>query len=121
MADSAPLTTSIATVGSTWAVVVMGDPASQSGAFWQLVTLPHGSTQWALVTPPGVADNGGLVAAADPSAGPLLRVAFRPSQNLTFSPLASTSNALSKSTLKPTEDDKASIGKKRTGGGEEGR
>ena len=45
---------------------------------------------WKLVTPPGVADNGGLVASADGASS--LTVAVRPSQNLAFSPLAATAN-----------------------------
>ena len=48
---------------------------------------PAGKPGWKLVTPPGVADNGGLVAAA---AGGSLTVSFLPSQDLTFTPLAST-------------------------------
>jgi hypothetical protein len=87
------LTGSLTTASGTWAVVVIGNPASQANAFWQLFTLPSGSTQWSLVTPPGVASNGGLVVAADTGSPGTLRVAFRPSQNLTFSPLASTSNS----------------------------
>ncbi len=43
------------------------------------------------MTPPGVADNGGLVAAA--GTGKSLTVGFRPSQYLTFSPLAATTTA----------------------------
>jgi len=49
---------------------------------------PAGSGDWKLVTPPGVADNGGLVAAGA-SGGPLI-TAFRPSQYLTYTPLALT-------------------------------
>jgi hypothetical protein len=89
-AAAAPLATSMtATGGETWAIVAMGGSAADENLFWQLFTRPAGSTQWALDTPPGVADNGGLVAAGSESA---LTVAFRPSQDLTFSPLASTSD-----------------------------
>jgi hypothetical protein len=59
-------------------------------AFWQVFVRPATSATWRLVTPPGVADNGGLVAA---DAGSALTVAFRPSQELLFSPLASTTDA----------------------------
>ena len=45
---------------------------------------------WKLVTPPGVADNGGLVASAGGANS--LTVAVRPSQDLVFSPLAATAN-----------------------------
>ena len=83
-----PLATSMtAANGATWAVVAMGGSAADEDLFWELLTRPPGSTGWRLVTPPGVADNGGLVAAG--SSGPLT-VAFQPSQDLTFSPLAST-------------------------------
>ena len=89
-AGAAPLATSMtATGGGTWAIVAVGGSAADENLFWELFTRPAGSTQWALDTPPGVADNGGLVAAGSGSA---LTVAFRPSQNLTFSPLASTSD-----------------------------
>jgi hypothetical protein len=88
-AATAPLVTSLTGAGGrAWAVVGMGGSASDENLFWELFTRPAGSTQWTLVTPPGVADNGGLVAA--PAAGQGLDVAFRPSQGLTFSPLALT-------------------------------
>ncbi|HEY6792465.1 MAG TPA: hypothetical protein VI365_34660 [Trebonia sp.] len=87
---TAPLVTSMtAANGATWAVVAMGGSAADEDQFWELFTRPPGSTSWKLVTPPGVADNGGLVAAG--SSGPLT-VAFQPSQDLTFSPLASSGN-----------------------------
>jgi len=70
----------------------MGGSASQENNFWQLLTLPAAGSRWSLVTPPAVADNGGLVAAADAGGDGHLEVAFRPSQNLTFSPLTSTSD-----------------------------
>jgi len=73
----------------TWAIVEMGGSAADENNFWELLTRPAGSTQWKLVTPPGVADNGGLVASGGSGS---LTVAFRPSQGLTFSPLASTSD-----------------------------
>jgi hypothetical protein len=44
-----------------------------------------------LVTPPGVADNGGLVAAAGAGSG--LTVAVRPSQDLQFTPVSATADA----------------------------
>jgi hypothetical protein len=89
-AVTAPLATSLAGAGGrTWAIVVMGGSAADENNFWELLTRPAGSAQWTLVTPPGVADNGGLVAAA-PAAGQGLDVAVRPSQGLTFSPLALT-------------------------------
>ena len=90
-AVTAPLATSLtAAGGNSWAVVPMGGAAAQENLFWELFTRPAASSRWELVTPPGVADNGGLVAAGP--AGGRLDVAFRPSQGLTFSPLASTAN-----------------------------
>ena len=63
-AGAAPLATSMtAAGGGTWAIVAVGGSAADENLFWELFTRPAGSTQWALDTPPGVADNGGLVAA----------------------------------------------------------
>lgn len=91
-AATAPLATSLAQAGGrAWAIVAMGGSAAGDSSFWEVFTRPLGSTQWALVTPPGVADNGGLVAAVPPAAQGL-DVAVRPSQDLTFSPLAFTGN-----------------------------
>jgi hypothetical protein len=87
-APSVPLNTSVTTAAGTWATAVMGGSATQHNNFWQLFVQPSGSTQWKLVTPPGTADNGGLVLAA--GAGPALITAFRPSQLLTFTPLVQT-------------------------------
>ncbi len=82
---SVPMATSLDTAGDGWAVV----PMSAGPAFWQVFVRPAKSAAWQLVTPPGVADNGGLVAAGT---GGSLTVAIRPSQGLTFSPLAVTAN-----------------------------
>ncbi len=68
----------------------MGGSAARHNNFWQLFIRPAGSTRWKLITPPGTADNGGLVLAA---AGQSLITAFRPSQNLTFTPLTETRTA----------------------------
>ncbi len=65
----------------------MGGSAAQHNDFWQLFIRPAGSTCWQLVTPPGTADNGGLVLAGGD--GQPLVTGFRPSQNLTFSPPSS--------------------------------
>jgi hypothetical protein len=82
------LTTSLAAPGGTgWAVVEMGGSAAQYNNFWELFSRTAGGT-WKLATPPGVASNGGLIAAVT-GPGSLL-TAFRPSQDLTFSPLALT-------------------------------
>jgi hypothetical protein len=76
--------------GTSWAVVQMGGSAAQYNNFWELFVRPAGTSSWKLATPGGVASNGGLVAAAT-GAGSLL-VGFRPSQGLTFSPLAATTD-----------------------------
>jgi hypothetical protein len=68
----------------------MGGSAAQHNNFWQLFVQPSGSTQWKLVTPPGTADNGGLVVAG--STGQHLITAFRPSELLTYTPLVQTSD-----------------------------
>jgi hypothetical protein len=85
-----PLDTATATAAGTWAAVVMGGSAAQHNNFWQLFVRPSGSTRWALVTPPGTADKGGLVLAG--GNGQALITGFRPSQYLTYTPLTQTSN-----------------------------
>jgi hypothetical protein len=84
--SAASLATSLSTATDSWAVV----PVSANPAFWEVLVRPSTAATWRLVTPPGVADNGGLVAAA---AGGSLTVAVRPSEDLRFSPLAATANA----------------------------
>jgi hypothetical protein len=82
------LTTSLATAAGTWAVAVMGGATSSHNNFWQLFERPAGSGKWRLATPPGTADNGGLVLAD--AGGRSLITGFRPSQYLTFTPLTVT-------------------------------
>jgi hypothetical protein len=89
-AASAPvvsLATSLGTATDTWAIV----PMTANPTFWEVFVRPAKSATWQVVTPPGVADNGGLVAAA--GTGRALTVAVRPSQDLKFTPLASTADA----------------------------
>jgi hypothetical protein len=81
------LATSFGTAKDSWAVV----PVSANPTFWEVLVRPAKSATWRLVTPPGVADNGGLVAAA--GGGSSLTVAVRPSQDLEFTPLTSTADA----------------------------
>jgi hypothetical protein len=85
---SALLATSMTTAAGTWAVEVMGGSATSHNNFWQLFVRPAGTGRWKLVTPPGVADNGGLVLADAGSRS--LVTAIRPSQYLTFTPLSVT-------------------------------
>ena len=81
------MATSISTAQDSWAVV----PMASDPAFWQVFVRSANSGSWRLVTPPGVADNGGLVASASgPSS---LSVAVRASKDLAFSPLTATADA----------------------------
>jgi hypothetical protein len=82
------LNTTLATAAGTWAAVVMGASSADDNAFWQLFTRPAGSADWKLVTPPGVATNGGFVLAAE--GGRALTAGFRPGVDLTFSALTDT-------------------------------
>lgn len=65
-------------------------PMLANPAFWQVFARAGNSGTWQLVTPPGVATNGGLVASANGANS--LTIAVRPSQNLAFSPLTQTAN-----------------------------
>ncbi len=80
-----PLTSTLSTPTDSWAVVAMGHLRQPLNTFWQMFVTPGHTRRWALVTPPGVADNGGLVMAA-PAAGRLV-TGFRPSQELAVSPV----------------------------------
>ena len=82
------LATSLVTRAGAWAVVAMGGPVASEDNFWQLFIRPAGTSTWTLVTPPGTADNGGLVL-ADGGAQSLI-TGFRPSQGLTYTPLTIT-------------------------------
>ncbi|HVC25049.1 MAG TPA: hypothetical protein VND23_04770 [Acidimicrobiales bacterium] len=68
----------------------MGHLGDTSNTFWQLLSLASATARWRLVTPPGVADNGGLVSAA--ADGAPFVAGIEASQDLAFSPLASTSS-----------------------------
>ena len=89
-----PLATTLTESGGTsWAVIDMGGSSAKLENFWQLFARPTpartaSAAGWLLATPPGVADNGGLVTA--PLGGPALVTGFNPSQDLKFSPLATT-------------------------------
>jgi hypothetical protein len=84
-----PLATSVATSAGTWATVAMGHLDDPTNTFWEVFTLSGGGQHWTEHTPPDVADNGGLVIAPT-STGAV--VGFRPSDLLSFSPLASTTD-----------------------------
>ncbi len=85
-----PLGSTISTSTGELAVVAMGTPRHLLDTFWQMFYRPPDASPWTLVTPPGVADNGGLVAsfATRPSGGASVLAGFEPSQYLAFSPVA---------------------------------
>ncbi len=94
-APSAPpvrlsLATSADYPDGSWAVLVMGGSAAQHNNFWQVFVRPGQAGAWKLATPPGAASNGGITVAAE--GGPALAAAIRPSQDLSFSPVASSSD-----------------------------
>lgn len=76
--------------GTGWAVVKMGGSADPLDNFWELFVRPAGTVGWRLATPAGVASNGGLVMATTGTTS--LVTGFLPSQKLTFSPLAATTD-----------------------------
>lgn len=81
-----PLDLPLAGVSSTSlgevATLAMGSPTSALNRFWQVFLRAPGATSWTLVTPPGVATNGGVVATAT---GDKLVVGILASQSLHFS------------------------------------
>ncbi len=85
----APLDTSLVANGASWVVLAMGYLDQPTNTFWQAFYRPKGSSRWILRTPPGVATNGGLVATV---AGGLGVLAFVPSQQLRYAPLATTTD-----------------------------
>ena len=82
-------TASTGSSGAGRAIVEMGGSAAQKDNFWELFVRPTGTARWRLATPTGVADNGGIESTGT---GGSLMAGFRPSQDLTFSPLAATSD-----------------------------
>jgi hypothetical protein len=103
-----PLATSFAsTGGASWTVVQMGGSATDENNFWQVFLRPAATGTWRQVTPLGVADNGGLVVASSGTGS--LVTAFRPSQLLTYTPLAaSTDNGANWSSAGPLNGSLAS-------------
>jgi hypothetical protein len=85
----------------SWATLAMGHLDDPINTFGELLYRPGGPTcpgvapcapgKWVLATPPGVASNGGMFVAVDPSG--TLTAGFGVSLDLTFSPLAVTSDA----------------------------
>lgn len=85
-----PLASSVTSATSSWAILPMGHLDDPENTFWQLFVRAAGSPSWSLGTPPGVADNGGLVMTS--GSMPATTVGFEPSQDLRFSPLAQTAD-----------------------------
>jgi hypothetical protein len=90
-APALPLATSVVTTGGSWAALPMGHLGQVTGTFWQLLVERPGSGHFVVATPPGVADNGGLVSA--PGNAGTFEVGFLTSELLGFSPTASSSDA----------------------------
>jgi hypothetical protein len=81
----APLPSSTETADGAWAILPMGLLSDPSNTFWQVLHAEPGSSNWSVVTPQGVADNGGLVSGASTKS---VMVGTLPSNLLTFSPLS---------------------------------
>jgi hypothetical protein len=88
-ATTAPLPSAVATLTASWVVIPMGNLSDQTNTFWQVLHAASNSSRWTVVTPKGVADNGGLVVGAS---GGLTVVGTLPSQLLRFSPLSATAD-----------------------------
>ena len=93
---SVPLQSTFSAGSGDMAVVAMGHLDDPLETFWQLFVRSGVDSPWVLATPAGVADNGGLVASANsdttPSGPTMVLAGFEPSQDLTFSPLASSTD-----------------------------
>jgi len=63
-AARAPLAAALSTASGSWAVVAMGQRGAPLNTFWQIFFRASGAASWTLVTPTGVADNGGLTLSA---------------------------------------------------------
>ncbi|MGP8059854.1 MAG: hypothetical protein ACLP9C_09475 [Acidimicrobiales bacterium] len=84
----APLASGAETSPGSWAVLAVGHLSDPRNTFWQVLSRPDGEGRWVVATPPGVADNGGLT--ADFAQSGASTVGFEPSQDLNFSPLATS-------------------------------
>ena len=89
-APSLPVASGVTSPSTSAVLLPMGHLDDPTNTFWELFLRPSGSPAWTLHTPPGVADNGGLVAAV-PTTG-ALAVGFLPSQDLRFSPVSLTTD-----------------------------
>jgi hypothetical protein len=95
--------------------------ASGADQFWQLFVLPAGGSPWFLRTPPDIATNGAIVLAAPDAAGPggsgksagaagkTLVAGVRPSLDLGYSPITSTSDQGRNWTTSPPQSGLANV------------
>ena len=81
-----PVPSSSTTPALATAVLAMGQLSDPANTFYELFDRPSGASGWTLATPPGVADNGGLV--VGPSSNGAVTAGFLPAADLTFSVLA---------------------------------
>jgi hypothetical protein len=87
-----PLATSLQTAGGTWATIPMGRLDEPLNTFWQLLFKRDGTSRWSdQVEATATATNGGLVLSTLGKRS--LMVGVRPSVDLTFTPLISTSGS----------------------------
>jgi len=101
VSDGFPPAQAVSDAQGSWATLAMGHLADPNNTFGELVYRPGGPdcagaapcapAAWSLTTPPGVATNGGLVLSAD--GGGSLTTGFGASLDLTYSPLAVTTDA----------------------------
>jgi hypothetical protein len=77
-----PLATSLSNGGATFVSVPMGHLSQPLNTFWQLFELTDPAGHWLLDTPPGIADNGGLVVAGESNGA--IDVGIRPSNLLHY-------------------------------------
>jgi hypothetical protein len=84
---SVPLDTSLTSGSGEVAVVAMGTLSDPLETFWQVLFRAGTTARWEVVTPPGVADNGGVVLSTTADSTGLF-AGFEPSQALVFSPVA---------------------------------
>ncbi len=106
-ADNLELRSSVTTPTTATAVLPMGNLDDPANTFWQLLVRAAGAASWSLATPPGVADNGGLVVGVTASSSPTsppspspsppsppgtLVAGFLPSADLRFSPVSRSSD-----------------------------
>jgi len=81
-----PLTSASSSTSESSVVLAMGHLDDPTNTFWELFVRSASDSSWRLRTPPGVADNGGLILAT--SAVGSFTAGILPSLHLTFSPLA---------------------------------